>query len=87
MVSCLMMKWLGGGGKEYFWSGTALQLGFDAPRQRWLSILVKDDVIAEGIDVLRVNEESVHVEQAGPNVGKTVLVRSEGEDLVVKESW
>lgn len=51
-----------------------MELGFDAPRQRWLSILVKDDVVAKGIDVLRINEESVHVEQAGPDVGKTVLV-------------
>lgn len=63
-----------GGREEYFWSGTALELGFDAPRQRWLSVLVKDDVIAEGIDVLRINEEPVHVEQTGPNVGETVLV-------------
>lgn len=35
---------------------------------------MKDDVIAEGIDVLRINEEPVHVEQTGPNVGETVLV-------------
>lgn len=39
-------------GGEYFWSGTALELGFDAPRQVWLSMLVKNDIVAEGVDIL-----------------------------------
>lgn len=71
MVS-LLLTTQGLEGEEYFWSGTALELGFDAPRQIWLSVLVKNDVIAEGVDILRVNEESVHVEEAGPDVGETI---------------
>lgn len=51
MVSLfLTAKGLEGG--EHFWSGTALELGFDAPRQRWLSILVKNDIVAESVDIL-----------------------------------
>lgn len=50
MVSLLLntKEW---GGEEYFWSGTALELGFDAPRQRWLSVLVKNDVVAESVNI------------------------------------
>lgn len=46
----LTTKGLEGG--VYFWSGTPLELGFDAPREIWLSILVKNDIIAEGVYIL-----------------------------------
>lgn len=35
---------------------------------------MKNDIVAEGVNILRVNEKSVHVEEAGPDVGETVLV-------------
>lgn len=48
---------------------------------------MEDDVVAKRIDVLGVNEEPVHIEQAGSDVGEPVLVLvSEGRTIMVKGS-
>lgn len=48
-------------------TGTALQAGFDGPGEFGLAVAVEDDVDALGVDVFGVQEESVHVEQTGPD--------------------
>lgn len=43
----------------------ALLLGFDAPWQVGLAVRVEDVIIDLGVDVFRVDEEAVYVEDAG----------------------
>lgn len=47
-------------------------MGLDVPREIGAVIFAQDDVVAEGVDVFGVEEESIHVKQAGPDWGKTV---------------
>ncbi|KAI9163823.1 Tetratricopeptide repeat protein 1 [Paramyrothecium foliicola] len=48
-------------------AGSALELGLDGPGERALAELVEDDVDAEGVEVLSVDEQAIHVEQASPD--------------------
>jgi hypothetical protein len=47
-----------------------LQLGFDAPWEVRTVILPKDLIRNQGVGVFRINEETVHVEDAGADRGK-----------------
>jgi hypothetical protein len=51
-------------------SRTALQLGFDAPGKVWAVVLAKDLVCNETIGIFRVDEETVHIEDAGADRGE-----------------
>jgi hypothetical protein len=46
-------------------TGTALQLGFDGPGEGGAVVFGEQDVGAEGVEVFGVEEEAVHVEEAG----------------------
>ena len=61
-------------GEDYFRTWAALELGFDLPRKRGFSILVEDHVVAFGVDILRVDEEAVHIKKAGSNFGKAGIL-------------
>ena len=50
-----------------FDSGTALELGFDGPGEGGAAISLEDEVDAQGVEVFGVEEEAVHVEEAGPH--------------------
>lgn len=50
--------------EPYLGTGSTLELGFDVPGQRGFAVLVKNHIVAHGVDVLRVNEEAVHVKEA-----------------------
>ncbi len=50
-----------------FGAGAALELGFDVPGEVGAVAFAQDDVVAEGVDVFGVEEETVHVEEAGPD--------------------
>lgn len=50
-----------------FGAGAALELGFDVPGEIGAVAFAQDDVVAEGVDVFGVEEETVHVEEAGPD--------------------
>lgn len=52
------------------WPWTALQLGFDAPWEVRAVVLPKDLIRNQGVGVFRINEETVHVEDAGADRGK-----------------
>ena len=41
-----------------------MKLGFDVPGQRRFAVLMEDHIVAMGVDVLRVNQKTVHVKQA-----------------------
>ena len=56
----------------YFGTRTALELGFDLPWERWFTILVKYHIVALCINILRVDEETIHVEKASAHIRKTV---------------
>ena len=49
-----------------------MKLCFDAPGQVRATVLLEDDVVAFGVDVFGVEEEPVHVEQTGSNLGEPV---------------
>lgn len=53
-----------------FGAGAALELGFDVPGEVWAVAFAEDDVVAEGVDILGVEEEAVHVEEAGADGGE-----------------
>lgn len=46
-------------------AGAALQLGFDGPGEGGLVVFGEQGVGAEGVEVFGVEEEAVHVEEAG----------------------
>ena len=48
-------------------AGPALQLGFDRPGEVGPIVLAQDGVGDGGVGVLAVDEEAVHVEDAGPD--------------------
>lgn len=48
-----------------FGARAALQLGFDIPGEVGPVAFAQDDIVAEGVDVFGVEEEAVHVEEAG----------------------
>ncbi len=62
--------------ESYLGARSPLQLCFDFPRQRGLAILVQDDIIAVGVNVFGVNQQSVHVEEAGADRGEATQGRS-----------
>jgi len=57
----------GGKGEEgaYGGAGSALELGFYAPGEGGPVVRCEDGVCDEGVDVFGVDEEAVHVEEAG----------------------
>ena len=52
-------------GEAYVGTRAALQLGLDFPGKRRLAVLMQDYVVALGVDVLGIDEKSVHVEETG----------------------
>lgn len=52
-------------------SRAALQLGFDAPGKVWAIVLAKDLVCDEAVRIFRVDEEAIHIEDAGSDGGET----------------
>lgn len=72
------------GGRCYFGSGTALQLGFDLPGEVGATVLFEDDVVAFGVEVFGVDEETVHVEETGADFRKSRNCRSTREDREVE---
>ena len=57
-------------GRTYFWARPTLQLRLNMPWQTWSPKLTKEDVVAHGIDILRINEKPIHVKQAGADFGE-----------------
>lgn len=51
--------------EAYVGTRAALQLGLDFPGKRRLAVLMQDYVVALGVDVLGIDEKSVHVEETG----------------------
>ena len=49
----------------------ALQLRLDGPGEQWLSVFLEDGVCHEGVFILCVNEEAVHVEETCSYAGET----------------
>ena len=49
--------------EAYVGTRAALQLGLDFPGKRRLAVLMQDYVVALGVDVLGIDEKSVHVEE------------------------
>ncbi len=47
----------------YLWSGSALKLGFDGPWHIGSTILTQHDVRAQSVDVLRIDQEAVHIKE------------------------
>ena len=78
---CFRREGLGG---TCFWAGPPLQLGFDAPWERGLAVLVQDYIGNEAVDVFRVDEEAVHVEEAGSDGGEAIgfTISWRGMDLI-----
>lgn len=60
-----------GGGVAYLVSRPTLELGFDVPGQRRFAVLVEYHVVAQGVDVFRIDEETVHVKEASSDFGET----------------
>ena len=62
-----------GSGREraYVGTGAALQLGLDFPWKRRHAVLMQNYVVALGVDVLGIKEESVHVEETGADFGES----------------
>ena len=58
-----------------------MELGFDAPRKVGLAVFVEDYVGAKSVEVLGVDKEPIHVEQAGPDRGQAL-----GESVMVNFS-
>lgn len=60
---------LGPGMEDFGRVGTraALQLGLDFPGKRRLAVLMQDYVVAFRIDILGIDEKSVHVKETGAN--------------------
>jgi hypothetical protein len=46
-----------------------LELGFDGPGEGGAVVFGEEDVCAEGVEVFRVEEEAVHVEETGADGG------------------
>ena len=57
----------GFGREAYVGTRAALQLGLDFPGERRLAVLMQDDVVAFRVDILSIDEKSVHVEETGSN--------------------
>ena len=53
--------------KTYSWARTALELCLDTPRKQRAVELFENDVCDFGVDILCVEEQTVHVEQASAN--------------------
>ena len=62
-------RFLGGG--PHLVSRPTLELGFDVPGQRGFAVLVENHVVAKGVDVFGIDEEAVHVKEAGSDFGET----------------
>ena len=67
--------------EAYVGTGAALQLGLDLPGKRGLAVLMQDYVVALGVDILGVDEEPVHVEETGADVGES------GGQCQLRERW
>jgi hypothetical protein len=52
---------------------TALQLGLDGPGKLGALVFLQDEVYAQRVQILRVKEETVHVEKASPHGRETVI--------------
>lgn len=48
-----------------------MKLGFDVPGQRGFAVLMENYIVAKGVDVLGVNEKTVHVKEACSDFGET----------------
>lgn len=55
--------WIVDSRRTYLWTRSPLQLGFDGPGNGGLAEFLQDDVVAFGIEVFGVDQQSVHVEQ------------------------
>lgn len=53
--------------EAYVGTRAALQLGLDFPGKRRLAVLMQDYVVAFRIDILGIDEKSVHVKETGAN--------------------
>lgn len=51
--------------EAYVGTRTALQLGLDFPGKRGLAVLMQDYVVAFGVDIFGIDEQSVHVKETG----------------------
>jgi ribosomal protein L1 len=76
------------------WPRAALQLGFDAPGEVGAVVLPKDLIRNQGVGVFRVNEKTVHVENAGADAreagvtnGLVEKKKGGGWGAVQKEDW
>lgn len=54
----------------YLWGWAALQLSLDSPWQARPSKLLQNHIVTEGIDVLGINQKTVHIKEAGTDFGK-----------------
>lgn len=54
----------------YFWSRATLELGLYLPRKVGLAVFAEDDIVAGCVNVLGIEEQAVHVEEAGANARK-----------------
>ncbi len=55
----------------YVGTGAALQLGLDLPGERRLAVLMQNHVVAFGVNVLGIDEKSVHVKETGADFGES----------------
>jgi len=51
-------------------------LAFDLPGEIWTAVLFTKDVIAVGVDVFGVEEETIHVEETGADSGESEARKS-----------
>lgn len=56
-----------------FGGGTALEFGLDEPGQGRPVVLLEDEVDAQRVEILRVEEEAVYVEEAGSDRREAVV--------------
>lgn len=57
----------------YLGARTTLKLSFNVPRKRRSTKLMQYNIIAEGVDVFGIDEQPIHVEQAGPHRRKASI--------------
>lgn len=58
-------------GEAYVGTGAALQLGLDFPGKGRLAVLMQDYIVALGVDILGIDEKSVHVKETGADFGES----------------
>ncbi|KAI6773650.1 hypothetical protein HG531_000499 [Fusarium graminearum] len=55
-------------------AGATLKLGLDGPGEGSLAVLLENDVDTLSVDIFGIEEETVHVEEAGPD-GREAVIR------------